>query len=113
MAWGEAAGAYELALVAFERLLARQLLRSHKEAWLTTAKGVAAGAAMAQARTGDLHAATRALERGRALLMSDALAQDRVDLQRLREQDRPDLVARFQAASVRLVTASSQRLAGS
>jgi hypothetical protein len=108
MAWAEAAGAYESALVAFEQLYARQLLRSHKEDWLATAAGVAAGAALAQARTGDQHTAARALERGRALLLSDALAQHRVDLQRLREQGRADLVERFQDASGRL----SQRLAG-
>jgi tetratricopeptide (TPR) repeat protein len=113
MAWAEAAGAYESAWVAIERLVAGQLLRSHKEAWLATATGVAADAALAHARTGEQQAAARALERGRALLLSDALAQGRTDLQRLRERDRADLVERFQAASAQLTAVATQRWTGS
>jgi hypothetical protein len=112
MAWGEAANAYESALVAFERLFSSQLLRPHKEAWLASAVGVAAGAALAQSRVGNLSAAARALERGRALLLSDALEAHRVDLRRLRRQGRADLADKFQTASARLA-AANRRLAES
>jgi hypothetical protein len=102
MAWGEAAAAYDTALVALERLFRSQLLRAHKEVWLTAATGVPAAAALAQVRRGDPRRAVDALERSRAMLLSEALGRDRANLKALREQGRDDLVDRFDAAANKL-----------
>jgi tetratricopeptide (TPR) repeat protein len=104
MAWDEAAAAYDTALVALERLFRSQLLRAHKQVWLATATGLPAAAALAQVRRGNPQRALDALERSRAMLLSEALGRDRANLKALREQGRDDLVDRFAAAANKLAT---------
>ena len=100
----EAADAYDFAADAIDRLLRVQLLRSHKEAWLSAAPAATADGSLAHARSGDRRAAAFTLERGRAQLLSEALQQGRTDLTRLHEEDRADLAERFQAAASRLAS---------
>jgi hypothetical protein len=97
-AWPEAVEAYGFALQAADRLRRLQLLREYKQTWLRSCEGLAAGAAFADAMAGQLTAAVLAAERGRALLLADALERDRADLDDLR-QHRPSLAERYRAAA--------------
>ena len=101
-AWGEAAAAYDTALVALERLFRSQLLRTHKEVWLVAAIDLPAAAALAHVRRQSPRRALDALEQSRAMLLSEALGRDRVNLEALRKQGRDDLVDRFDAAANKL-----------
>ena len=76
-AWPEAVEAYGLGLEAVDRLYRIQLLRRHRETWLLAAEGLPLRAAYALAANGDPAAAAVTVERGRALLLSDALERDR------------------------------------
>jgi CHAT domain-containing protein/tetratricopeptide (TPR) repeat protein len=78
-AWDEAAEAYGHGLAAMDRLVADQTLRPHKESWLRAAQGFPARACYALARSGDPPGAVLALERGRALLLNEALGRARPD----------------------------------
>jgi integrase/recombinase XerC len=69
-----------------------------KETWLRDAREVSVQAAYAFARTGAAAAASAALERGRALLLSEALQRDRAEVERLADMGRADLQQRYQAA---------------
>jgi tetratricopeptide (TPR) repeat protein len=100
--FSEAAQAFELGMQALEQLFATQLTRLHKETWLRDAQGISLQAAYALAMTGDARGASRALERGRALLLSEALQRDRANVERLRKAGRPDLGDRYEAAVSRL-----------
>ncbi len=79
-AWPEAAEAYGYGLAAIDQLYQTQLLPGAKQNWLGDAQGLAAAAAYALARTGDLAGAGLALERGRARLLTEAIERDRADL---------------------------------
>jgi tetratricopeptide (TPR) repeat protein len=74
-AWAEAAEAYDLAIEAVARLVAAQTGRVEQEDWLAAARGLPAAAADALVRSDDLKGAIAALERGRTVLLSRALAQ--------------------------------------
>jgi tetratricopeptide (TPR) repeat protein len=100
-AFAEAAEAFGYALEAVQRLFSTQLTRPHKEAWLRDAQGISVQAAYALAMTGDTERAVEAFEHGRALLLSEALQQDRADLERLAGAGRPDLTDRYEAAVAR------------
>ncbi len=102
--WTEAAQAYGHALDAVQRLFREQLLREHKEAWLEQAQGLPGAAAFALVRAGRPGEAVEALERGRGLLLSEVLDQDRIDLTAL-AADRPELVEAYAAAATALRTA--------
>jgi tetratricopeptide (TPR) repeat protein len=104
--WKEAAEAYGYALEALDRLFRVQLLRGQKEAWLRRARGLAAPAAFALVADGRPEEAVTALERGRALLLGEALDRGRVDLTRLARQGRPDLVDRYRQAADRLAASA-------
>lgn len=71
--WTEAAEAYVTALEASERLITGEPGRPGKETWLRVAADLHAPAAYALARSGDAAAGVLALERGRALLLTDTL----------------------------------------
>ena len=96
--FAEAAEASAYGLQALEQLFATQLTRLHKETWLRDAQGISIRAAYARAMVGDTNGAAEAFERGRALMLSEALQRDRADVERLAKADRQDLKDRYEAA---------------
>jgi CHAT domain-containing protein/tetratricopeptide (TPR) repeat protein len=72
-AWRESTEAYRFAVDAVERLFSGQTSRTHKEAWLRTADGLPAAAGYAFFRAGRPVDAVLIQERGRALLLAEAL----------------------------------------
>ncbi|MGH8905275.1 MAG: CHAT domain-containing protein [Egibacteraceae bacterium] len=72
-AWSEAVEAYGYGLDAAQGLVGLQFSRQEKETWLRLTKGLASGLAYARAMTRDLQGAVVALERGRAVLLAEAL----------------------------------------
>ena len=94
----EAAEALGYGLQALEQLFLVQVTRLQKETWLRDSQEIAAQAAYALARTGDLAGASAALERGRGLLLSEALQRDRAELGRLAALGWPDLQERYETA---------------
>jgi CHAT domain-containing protein/tetratricopeptide (TPR) repeat protein len=100
-AWEEMAEAGGYGLAAMEQLLATQLLRGQKEAWLRRGQGLPAMAAYALARVGETGEAVTALERGLALLLSEALSLHRTDLTRLAGAGNAPLVERYRRAADR------------
>jgi CHAT domain-containing protein/tetratricopeptide (TPR) repeat protein len=101
LAWREAAEAYSFGLEAVDRLVRAQLLRQNKEVWLQAAQGLPARAAYAFAKNGEPESAVLALERGRAVLLSEAV--ERNDLERLKEPGHRELYERFRAAEDKLI----------
>ncbi|MGO9779406.1 MAG: CHAT domain-containing protein [Streptosporangiaceae bacterium] len=97
-AFAEAAEASACGLQALEQLFATQLTRLHKETWLRDAQGISIRAAYARAMVGDTNGAAEAFERGRALMLSEALQRDRADVKRLATADRQDLQGRYERA---------------
>lgn len=77
-AWDEAADAYRYGLDAAQRLVGLQSSRREKQTWLSMAKDLAPGLAYALTMTGALEEAVTALERGRAVLLAEALEQGSV-----------------------------------
>ena len=100
--WTEAAEAYHAAMDLTDRLFRTQLFRSHKEAWLREAKALPAHAAYALARSGDASGAVQALERGRALLLSESLQRDRANLDHLMDLGHQDLAESYRQAADRV-----------
>lgn len=95
--WPEIARAAQHGLAAADVLRSTQLSRRDRTAWLRVADGLATAGTLALARLEDPRGAVLLAERGRALLLADALAQDRARLDRLAVV-RPDLATRFRAA---------------
>ncbi|MFJ4525564.1 CHAT domain-containing protein [Streptomyces sp. NPDC088810] len=110
-AWGEAAEAYGYGLRAMEQLFRAQLTRATKESRLRDTQGLAVAAAHALARSGDATGAAVALERGRALLLSEALERGRVGLEQLSATGHADLVERYRRGSAALAALERQTLA--
>lgn len=108
----EAAEAWSYGLQAMEQLFRGQVTRLHKETWLRDAQGMSVQAAYALARTCDSAGACAALERGRALLLSETLQRDRADLEQLTKTGRADLYERYEAAVSRwnLLSRTGDRL---
>jgi CHAT domain-containing protein len=100
-AWCEAAEAGELAMSAMIRLFQNQYGRPHKEAWLAASRGAPVLAAYALAMAGESARAAVALESGRALLLSEALRQDRADLDALQATGHGSLTDRYLEAAER------------
>jgi CHAT domain-containing protein len=75
--WRESAEAYEWGTQAIERLFAEQVTRQHKESWLRQAQGLPARAAYAYTRLRRAQDAVLILERGRTLLLAEALRHRR------------------------------------
>jgi tetratricopeptide (TPR) repeat protein len=99
--WHDVAEAYENGEQASRRLVATQLRRADKEAWIRDAEGLTINGAYALVATSEFTKAVTALERGRALLLSEALEREDVDLSML-EASHPTLVERFRATAWRL-----------
>jgi hypothetical protein len=109
-AWSDASSAYRNGLQASDRLFQIQLLRTDKEVWLRSMRGLHAAAAYAMAKAGDITGAAAAMEAGRARLLSQALERDRADLARLRDENQP-LYQRYVAAAGRVSQLESSELA--
>jgi CHAT domain-containing protein len=101
-AWQEAREAGRLGMRAADRLLRIQLFAEDKQVWLRMAAGVPALAGYALARTGDLEEAAVALERGRAVLLSETLARGQADLERLAGSGQGDLVESYRRSTRRI-----------
>ena len=108
-AWSEAGDAYLSALDLSQRLFRVQLLREQKEVWLVESQELPGEAAYALTQAGRTDAAVEALERGRGLLLSEALDRDRTDLAQLAAAGRADLVAGYRTAAEALAAGLSRR----
>jgi hypothetical protein len=100
-AWAEVAEAYGYGEQATRALFRAQLARADKESWLCDAQGLATDGAYAFVARSALRDAVLALERGRALLLSEALEREWADLTRL-EAAHAALAARFRAGAARV-----------
>lgn len=102
--WPDVAAAGDGVLHALWTLLAAQLFRTGKEAWLRTSVDVAADTALGHRMTGNPVGAVAALESGRALLLSERLPA----LGHL-QVARPDLALRYTAAATALAEMTGDR----
>ena len=96
--WEQAVDWFERGLDAVDDLLVIQHMRRYKESWLRDARGVAARTAIAALRNHQAARAAAAAERGRALLVAEAIEQARLDLDRLDAIGEHELRLRFEAA---------------
>jgi len=104
--WAEAVEAYGYARQVSDRLFAVQPTRRGKEAWLGQAPELAANAAFALARTGDLEGAVLALEQIRVRLLNEALGHDRARLAALASRE-PGPYERYRQAAEALLRLES------
>jgi tetratricopeptide (TPR) repeat protein len=103
--WDEAADAYRTAMATAEDYLRIQLVRDSTEAALRGVGGLYADAAHAFGRIGQSAQAAAAVERGRAVLLSEALDRERALADLLASADREDVAAlaeRFRRATSRV-----------
>jgi hypothetical protein len=112
--WDEAADAYRTAMTIAEDYLRAQLVRDSQEAAMRGIGGLYADAAYSFALTGQQAQAATAIERGRAVLLSQALDLDRALAELLAANDRKDVAAlaecfRRAAARVRALTGPGPR----
>jgi CHAT domain-containing protein len=98
-AWREAVEGYRFALRAMEGLYEPQLGRVEREVWLATRSSLPRSAAIAHAKCEDLRTAVMTLDRGRALMLSEALMRDGADLDQL---DEYGLRERYEKVAARL-----------
>jgi CHAT domain-containing protein/tetratricopeptide (TPR) repeat protein len=82
-------------------LFRTQLTRTQKEAWLADARGIPIAAAYAMAKSGALEGAVETLDAGRAMLLSEALLLDGIDLARLESLGHGELLDRYRRATAR------------
>jgi tetratricopeptide (TPR) repeat protein len=101
-AWAEVIEAYGYGLAAAQQLSRVQVTAGHREAWLHEGRGLIADAGCAFAALGRPTDAVLALERGRAVLLSDALQLLRADLRDLRKAGQGDLADQYVAAARRV-----------
>ncbi|MFE7840075.1 CHAT domain-containing protein [Streptomyces sp. NPDC057474] len=97
--WSETTEACDIAFQAMTDLFEAQFGRRHKERWLSAAQGIAAQAAYALAMENAPEDAVVALERGRALQLSEVLQRDRAQLDDLVAQGHGDIVRRYRRAN--------------
>ena len=93
--WIEATEASEFGLEAVDELVRVQSARAHKELFLRDADGLSAQSAYAWARTGDHVKAVVSAERGRGVLLAEALRTWQ-ELRQLEREGHVELVRRFQ-----------------
>ena len=97
----EAAEAFSDAIAHVRRRFAGEVTRRHRQGALGFGQGMPAQAATAMAASGRIVDAAVALEVGQAMLASEALALDSVDLRRVEAVD-PALAGRLRSAIARL-----------
>ena len=93
--WAEAAEAFDYGLATGRQLLARQLLREHKESWLRDLQEMSGALSYALTKLGRYEDATAVMERGRARLLGEALQRRRRDLEHLPARGHGDLFQRY------------------
>jgi CHAT domain-containing protein/tetratricopeptide (TPR) repeat protein len=111
--WAEAAEAYDYGLATGRQLLARQLLREHKESWLRDLQEMSGALSYALAKMGRYGDATVVMERGRARLLGEALQRRRRDLENLPAHGHADLFQRYreiEQQQERLIQSETPRL---
>ncbi len=106
--WTEADEAYGLAQASIEQVVRLQLFRSEKESWLVKTQGMAGHAAYAAARTGDFGRAALALERGSAVLLTEAFGLQIANRDKLCSSGQGELVERYDSAAQQWRAASRQ-----
>lgn len=105
-----AEGAFRTALAGLDRVVREQAFRIHKVAWLRSAGELhRAAAATFRQGPGDGAAAAEALERGRGLLLAEALDLRTTELDRL-AGSRDDLAGRYRTAAERVALLQTQSL---
>ena len=92
-AWQESALAYRRCLESIVVLLAGNVARHHKEAWLEPAAEVPSRVAYAYAMAGDLVTASALFEQGRGFLLNET-----GEWRRRLQEEHPDLYARLRDA---------------
>lgn len=110
-AWAEAAEAGELGLQAADQLYRAQAFRSQRESRLGETQGIANRTAYAWARQGDGRRAASAIERGRAVLLADAL-RVRTELDRLEGEGQEGLADDYRRAAAELTALERSPVAG-
>ena len=111
-AWLAAAEPYRLGLDALARLLRAPALRAERELWLRDARGFAAAAASALSLARDAKSGVVALEQNRALLLSEALQREQVDLEQLRLDGFAELAAKYERAIEQVAELEREEIAG-
>ena len=101
-AWDAVVEAYRASQECIDFLMGRQLNRADKAAWLKTVQGFSSCAAYALAKLDRRTEAVTALEDGRTRLLSEAMEQDRRNLQRLNELGHSATYPRYCQTSERL-----------
>jgi CHAT domain-containing protein/tetratricopeptide (TPR) repeat protein len=100
--WTQAIKAFSYGTQAIDQLYKAQMLRPNKEAWLHKAQKLAHYSAYAHARGGDLVAAVRQLEGGRARLLADSVEHARVELEKLPQIGYSELYERYKTATTHI-----------
>jgi len=95
--WELAAMAYAQGLDAADLLVRVQLRRAYKENWLKTIGNLPSDAAYASAQMGEVRAAVLDVERGRGVLLAEALGLRDAAVERLCADGHRRLHARFNA----------------
>jgi len=99
--WDEVIEAYEWVETFREHLIRIQILRQSKEVWLEELQGLPDLAAYAFAQNGQLENAIEVFERGRAILLMEALGQYQANLSLLQETQ-PILFSRYEEVTERI-----------
>jgi hypothetical protein len=109
--WAQAGDAYWAAVEAMQLLVGSQNTRTDREAWLRTARRVPTRAAATLTAAGSVAKAAVAYERGRAILLTEALDRQQADLDTLRAVGQPGLTDQYLAAAQRITALQQQDLA--
>lgn len=110
--WQAAAEPYRVGLEALARLLSAPALREEKELWLRDARGFAADAAFGLSFARDRRAAVVAVERNRALLLTEVLQRERFDVGRLRALGHGEVVDEYERAVERITVLEESEISG-
>lgn len=91
-AWKEAEEAYSYGLRAIEQLYDSQIVSSHRETWLKSARDLAENAAYNMARLKKYQEAILILEQNRTRALNDTLGYDKIALRAVSDQDKTELL---------------------
>ena len=109
--WAAAGDAYWGGIEAMQLLVGSQNTRTDREAWLRSAQRLPARAAATLTAAGSTARAAVAYERGRAILLTEALDRQQADLDVLRAAGQPGLAEQYIAAAQRVTALQQQSLA--